>query len=69
MKRTIEGMAVAGETLLQEATAALRQYHEARAAGDPPAKVERLRLLAESAYQAVTDYQLHALGHQPLTKH
>lgn len=26
---------------------------------------ERLRLIAESAYQAVTDYQLYALGYQP----
>lgn len=69
MKRTIEGMAGAGEALLQEVNAALRQYHEARAAGEPPAQAERLRLLAESAYQAAADYQLHTLGHPSLTKH
>lgn len=69
VKRTIEGMIEAGEPLIQEAIAALRQYHEAQTAGVPPDQVERLRLIAESAYQAVTDYQLYALGHQPITKH
>ncbi len=69
MKRTIEGMVEAGEPLIQEAITALRQYREAQAAGVAPEQVERLRLIAESAYQAVTDYQLYALGHQPLTRH
>jgi len=49
-------MIEAGEPLIQEAIAALRQYHEAQAAGLAPD-------------QAVTDYQLYALGHQPLTRH
>lgn len=62
-------MVEAGEPLMHEAIAALRQYHEAQAAGLAPDQVERLRLIAESAYQAVTDYQLYALGHQPLTRH
>lgn len=69
MKRTIEGMVEAGEPLIQEAIAALRRYHEAQTAGEAPDQVERLRLIAESAYQAVTDYQLYALGHQPLIRH
>lgn len=69
MKRTIEGMIEAGEPLIREAIAALRHYHEAQAAGASPDQVERLRLIAESAYQAVTDYQLYALGRQPLTRH
>lgn len=68
-KRTLVGMVEAGEPLIQEAIAALRHYHEAQAAGEAPDQVERLRLIAESAYQAVSDYQLYALGHQPLTKH
>jgi len=67
VKRTIEGMIEAGEPLIQEAIAALRRYHEAQAAGEAPDQVERLRLIAESAYQA--DYQLYALGHQPLIRH
>lgn len=69
VKRTIEGMVEAGEPLIQEAIAALRLYHEAQAAGEAADQVERLRLIAESAYQAVTDYQLYALGHQSLAKH
>lgn len=69
MKRTIEGMIEAGEPLIQEAIAALRRYHEAQAAGALPEEIERLSLIAESAYKAVTDYQLYALGHQPLTRH
>ncbi|MDG9884090.1 hypothetical protein N7650_14720 [Pseudomonas sp. GD04058] len=69
MMRQIEGAAETCETLIQDATAALRRYHEAQAAGEPAAQIERLRLLAESAYQAVVDYQLDATGHQSLNKH
>lgn len=69
MKRTIRGLTSAGEPLISEATAALRRYHEAQDAGEPAERVERLRVLAESAYQAVTDYQLYAYGLQPTVKH
>ncbi|WP_252088914.1 hypothetical protein [Pseudomonas sp. MWU13-3659] len=62
-------MIEAGEPLIREAIAALRRYHEAQDAGAPPEEIERLSLIAESAYKAVTDYQLYALGHQPLTRH
>lgn len=69
MKRTLEGMILAGEPLMQQAIDALRRYHEAEESGVAPEEVERLRLLAESLYQAVTDYQLYALGHQDLVRH
>ncbi|MCX5508398.1 hypothetical protein [Pseudomonas sp. BJa3] len=69
MKRTIEGMISAGEPLIREAIAALRTYHNAEAAGAPLEEVDRLRLIAESAFQAVTDYELYSLGHQPLVRH
>ncbi len=62
-------MIEAGEPLISEAIEALRLYHNAQAAGVPPEEVERLRIIAESAYQALTDYQLYALGHQPLIRH
>ncbi|MNR55735.1 hypothetical protein D3C85_1761680 [compost metagenome] len=45
-----------------DAVDALRRYHEAQGAGRPADEVERLRLIAESQFQAVTDYQLKALG-------
>ncbi|MCO7597524.1 MULTISPECIES: hypothetical protein [Pseudomonas] len=69
MKRTLEGMILAGEPLMQQAIDALRRYHEAEESGAALEEVERLRLLAESLYQAVTDYQLYALGHQDLVRH
>lgn len=69
MKRTIDGLAEAGEPLILEAIAALRRYHEAQDGNEPPVQVERLRLIVESAYQAVTDFQLYASDRQPLTMH
>lgn len=69
MKRTFAGMIEAGEPLMQDALDALRRYYAAEENGLEPEEVERLRLLAESAFQAVTDYQLYALGHQPLIRH
>jgi len=45
-----------------DAVSAMKRYHEAQAAGESAEKVERLRLIAESQFQAVTDYQLKALG-------
>ncbi len=45
-----------------DAVDALRRYQEAQASGEPAEEVERLRLIAESQFQAVTDYQLKALG-------
>jgi hypothetical protein len=62
-------MIEAGEPLIREAIEALRAYHNAQDVGTPVEEVERLRLIAESSYQAVTDYQLYTLGHQPLVRH
>ena len=62
MKRTILGMTEAGEPLLQQASEAICRYREAESRGSPPEEVERLRLLAESLFQVVTDYQLRAQG-------
>lgn len=61
-KRTFIGMVEAGEPLIQQAIDAMRQYHEAEAAGQPAEEVERLRLLAESLFQAVSDYQLRVVA-------
>lgn len=40
----------------------MRCYHEAQDAGASAEEVERLRLVAEALFQAVTDYQLRAFG-------
>jgi len=48
--------------LYTEAVEALKLYHQAQAEGVVGAELERLRLMAENCFQAVTDYQLNALG-------
>ncbi|QHF28601.1 hypothetical protein [Pseudomonas sp. R32] len=62
MKKNLAGVIEAGEPLIQQVIDALRRYHAAQDAGQPAKEVERLRLEAESLYQAVTEYQLRALG-------
>lgn len=55
-------MIEAGEPLIQRAVDAFRHYHEAQDRGDSPEEVERLRLLAESLFQVVSDYQLRVVA-------
>ena len=69
MKRTILGMTQAGEPLILEALEALRLYREAEKSGCPPEEVYRLRLLAESLVQTVTDYQLLADDANAIKRH
>lgn len=57
-KRTFIGLIEAGEPLIRQALEAIHAYHEAQDAGHPDEEVERLRLLSESLYQVVCDYQL-----------
>ncbi|MNG74485.1 hypothetical protein D3C81_809220 [compost metagenome] len=61
-KRTFIGMVEAGEPLIRQAIDAMREYHAAQDSGAPPGEVERLRVLAESLFQAVTDYQLRVVA-------
>ncbi len=44
------------------AVEALERYHHAQAEGVSGTELERLKLMAEQRFQAVTDYQLRALG-------
>lgn len=66
-QRSFIGMVEAGEPLIQRAIDAMREYHQAQDRGGPPEEVERLRLLADSLYQAVIDYQLIQAGRAPST--
>ncbi|AMM03019.1 Uncharacterised protein [Pseudomonas putida] len=50
------------DPMYTDAVEALKRFHEAGADGVRGAKLERLRLIAEHQFQAVTDYQLGALG-------
>lgn len=60
--RKFGDMVQAGEPLIQQAIVAMRRYHEARDYGAPPEEVERLRLLAESLFQDVSDYQMRSVA-------
>ena len=66
-KRPFIGMVEAGEPLIRQAIEAMREYHQAQDRNAPPEEVERLRLLADSLYQAVIDYQLIQAGRAPTT--
>ncbi|HDS1801246.1 TPA: hypothetical protein QEM76_004111 [Pseudomonas putida] len=61
-KRSFIGMVEAGEPLIQQAIDAMREYHQAQDRGAPSEEIERLRLLAESLFQAVSDYQLRSVA-------
>ncbi|NWL48423.1 hypothetical protein DM819_21780 [Pseudomonas hunanensis] len=61
-KRTFIGMVEAGEPLIQQAVDAMREYHQAQDHGAPAEEIERLRLLAESLFQVVSDYQLRVIA-------
>ncbi|MHC2144059.1 hypothetical protein [Pseudomonas sp. 210_17 TE3656] len=58
----LEEKIATGEPLVQQAMDALRRYHEARDSLTPVEEVERLRLEAESLFEAVHEYQRRALG-------
>ncbi|AGN83107.1 MULTISPECIES: hypothetical protein [Pseudomonas] len=62
MKRTLEGMAKAGEPLLREALDAIRAHQAAQDNGASPETIERLRVLADSVYHAVVDFQVLEAG-------
>nr|WP_262499600.1 hypothetical protein [Pseudomonas rhodesiae] len=62
MKRDFLKIYVDSQPLSQQAVVALRRYHEALAAELPAEEVERLRTEAEALFQAVSEYQLRAMG-------
>lgn len=62
MKRTLEGMVKAGEPLLREALDAIRAHQDTQNSGAFPDIVERHRVLADSPYHAVVDFQLLQAG-------
>ncbi|MBC7212436.1 MULTISPECIES: hypothetical protein [Pseudomonas] len=62
MKRDLSKMLMPDHPLYTDAVEALKFYHQAEADGVVGIELERLRLMAEHRFQAVTDYQLRALG-------
>ncbi|MBS7432466.1 hypothetical protein KHW15_10285 [Pseudomonas syringae] len=61
-------MIMLGDPLMTQAIDAMKRYHQAQEAGLPEAEVERLRLEAEHLFTTIGEYQLAALGYQPLTR-
>ena len=62
VKRDLSKLLMPDHPLYAEAVEALKRYHQAQADGVVGVELERLRLMAEHRFQAVTDYQLRALG-------
>lgn len=60
--RNLSKVLMPDDPMYTEAVEALKRYHEAEAGGVTGAELERLRLIAEHQFQAVTDCQLGALG-------
>ncbi|MFV3326645.1 hypothetical protein ACNFG0_09250 [Pseudomonas sp. NY15372] len=58
MKKSFLGLLEAGEPLIVEAIEARRELHKAEAEARPTGEIERLRMLADALYEAVTDYQM-----------
>jgi len=69
MKRTLQGMAEAGEPLLRQALAAIRAFNLAESEGRPDEELKRLKLEADHLYQTVIDYQLQKAGSLGQTEH
>ncbi|WP_409282704.1 hypothetical protein [Pseudomonas putida] len=62
MKKDLSKVLLPDHPMYTDAVDALKRYHQAQADGVTGTELERLRLMAEHQFQAVTDYQLHALG-------
>lgn len=62
MDRGLSKLLPPDHPMYTEAVEALKRYHQAQAEGVVGADLKRLRLIAEQQFQAVTDYQMKALG-------
>lgn len=62
MKRDMSKILMPDHPMYTEAVEALKVFHQAEADGVKGMELERLRLMAEHRFQAVTDYQLRVLG-------
>lgn len=69
MNRSLEKMIMPEDPLMLQAIEAMKLFQEAKDLGASPEEIERLRILAESLFQAITDYQLRALGGADYTCH
>ncbi|WP_137137464.1 hypothetical protein [Pseudomonas asiatica] len=69
MVKDLNSVLLPDHPMYTDAVEAMKRYHQAQVDGVGGAELERLRLLAEHRFQAVTDYQLQALGCPSETSH
>ena len=69
MKRTLEGLAKAGEPLLREALEAVKAHRVAQDGGASEEELEQLKLKADFLYYAAIDFQLLETGSLPESVH
>lgn len=69
MMRKLDALIMPHDPVMLEAIDVMKRYHDAQQAGKPDAEIERLRQATQRLFQAISDYQLAALGHQPLVRH
>ena len=62
MKRDVTKVLPPDHQAFSDAIEAMKRYQEAKDSGAPPEEVEHLKILAESLFQAVNDYQSRVLG-------
>ncbi|WP_422403870.1 hypothetical protein [Pseudomonas sp. GZD-209] len=69
MNRDVTNVLPPDHQAFADAIEAMKRYQEAKDAGAPPEEVERLKILAESLFQAINDYQLQVLGGPGYSSH
>lgn len=69
MAKNLNSVLPPDHPMYTDAVQAMKRYRQAQADGISGAELERLRLLAERQFQAVTHYQLRALGGPAKSSH
>ncbi|WP_434119619.1 hypothetical protein [Pseudomonas fortuita] len=69
MVKDLNSVLLPDHPMYDDAVEAMKRYHQAQAEGVSGAELERLRLIAEHSFKAVTDYQLRMLGGPSETSH
>ncbi|MDT8923341.1 hypothetical protein RBE51_10965 [Pseudomonas taiwanensis] len=69
MNKHIFSILEPGNPLMTQALDAMKRYYEAQAAKASEVELERLRLEAESLFQAVSEFQQRVMGRRDDTLH
>lgn len=62
-------MLMPDDPIMLEAMKSLKRYHKAQAERRPLAEIKKLKLIAKQLFEQINQYQLAALGHQPLIRY